>query len=75
MNRPAGVFKDTGNNNWAGLSGTTYQFAKADVTAPSVSTYNPAEDAAGVTIASRGIKDLGNNNFDNGTCDVINITY
>ena len=45
-----GVLKDGSNNNFAGLKGTTYCFTMVDVTAPTMSTYSPAQPATRVAI-------------------------
>ena len=46
----SGVLKDGSNNNFAGLKGTTYCFTMVDVTAPTMSTYSPAQPATRVAI-------------------------
>ena len=48
----SGVIKDTNGNDFAGISGTTYQFNSLDTTAPTVSSYSPAQGATGQTIGN-----------------------
>jgi methionine-rich copper-binding protein CopC len=47
----ATAFDDTASNSYAGIvaDDSVWSFTSADVTAPSVSTLSPADDAAGVT--------------------------
>jgi methionine-rich copper-binding protein CopC len=62
-------FKDASNNFFAGISGpTTWHFTTADVTPPTVLTYNPADNATGVglsqnlvlTFSENVVKGMGN---------------
>ncbi len=49
----AGAFKDLSNNNYAGITiATTWNFTSADVLAPTVNTYSPADNGTGVAIGS-----------------------
>jgi len=47
MTMSTGVLQDVTGNNFAGLSGTDYQFGVADSTAPIIDTYSPAHEATG----------------------------
>lgn len=53
---PAGVFKDIAGNNFAGITSTTsWNFsvaAAADVTAPTISSLSPADNATSVSAAA-----------------------
>lgn len=44
----SGVIKDSAGNSWGGTASTTYEFTTIDTTAPTVSTFAPADGATGV---------------------------
>ena len=49
----ATCFDDTSGNSYAGISDkTTWNFTSADVGAPTVTSFNPADDATGVAVST-----------------------
>ncbi|NTV01156.1 MAG: Ig-like domain-containing protein, partial [Chlorobiaceae bacterium] len=66
----AGTVKDTAGNSYAGSS--TYHFATVDTTAPTVSSFSPADSAAGVAVASNVVLTFSEN-IQKGTSGLIKV--
>ncbi|NTW53179.1 MAG: Ig-like domain-containing protein, partial [Chlorobaculum sp.] len=66
----SGAIKDAAGNSYTGT--TTYHFATVDTTAPTVSTFSPADTATGVAVASNIVLTFSEN-IQKGTTGLIKV--